>query len=44
MARRLRQPYKNNRWYAIEDGNLYFVLPGGKRIFIREAQPYDLER
>ena len=42
MGTRRRRPYENNRWYEIIKGNLYFVLPGGKIIFVRKAQPYDL--
>jgi hypothetical protein len=41
MKTRRRKPYENNPWYKIIDGILYFVLPGGKKIIVRKAQPYD---
>jgi len=41
MGWRHRKPYENNRFYEIADGILWFILPGGKRIKMRDAQPYD---
>ena len=41
MGQRRRKPYENNRFYEIVDGILWFICPGGKRIKVREAQPYD---